>query len=368
MKKTAPIRMGVSLLRCGNSTTVASLILSSFFVSGCHARKDTLPSGIEFTKIPPAAEGGRERIDTIAGRVNGARPGQKIVVYAKSGMWWVQPTPEHALISIQPDSTWGTETHLGFEYAALLVEPGYRPPPTLNADPKQGGAVASVEIVKGVGQATLAPTKPLRFSGYDWKVRTIASDRGGVNNPYDPDNVWTDKSGALHLRIAKKSDRWNCAELNLNRSLGYGTYRFVVRDSSLREPAAVFSMFTWDDSDVEQSHREFGVELTRWGDPQNKNAQFTVQPYYVPANVSRFVVASGRITYAVRWQPGNLSFRAVQGTGTAGQRVLAEHSFTSGIPTPGNESVHMNLYIFGNSQVPIKEQTEVVIEKFEYLP
>jgi len=377
MKNLASICLETSLLRlrkiwqplqtCRSSTVISSLIFALFFAGGCQARRETLQPSLEFTKIPPAAEGGRERVDTIGGRVRGARPGQKIVVYAKSGQWWVQPFPDHPLISIQSDFTWSTETHLGYEYAALLVDPGYRPPPTMDAAPKQGGAIVAVAIVKGSGPVTMAPTKALRFSGFDWKVRTIASDRGGMSNPYDPDNAWTDASGALHLRIAKKSDRWTCAELKLTRSLGYGTYRFVVRESSSLEPAAVLSMFTWDDTGPEQNHREFGVEITRWGDPNNKNAQFTVQPYYVPANVSRFVVPSGRITYSVRWQPGTLSFRALQGV-KANSRVIAEHSFTAGIPTPGNETIYMNVYIFSNSLVPLKEQTEVVIEKFEYLP
>lgn len=361
--KTAMLTVSNSLAR-----ECALFLFFCSLLSGCRARQDVLAPSIEFTKIPPAAEGGRERVDTISGRVIGARPGQQIVVYAKSGPWWVQPWPEKPLTPIQADSTWSTSTHLGFEYAALLVERGYHPSPTMDMAPTQGGSVVAVKSVKGLGAPHLAPTRPLSFSGYDWRVRTIASDRGGANNLYDPDNAWTDESGALHLRIAMISGQWRCAEVSLARSLGYGTYRFVVRESSFREPAAVLSMFTWDDEVLGQNHREFDVEITRWGDPSNRNAQFVVQPYYVPANVARFMVPSGRITYSVRWQPQSLSFRAVQEKGKANAHVIAEHSFTAGIPTPGNELVHLNLYIFTNSQIPLKNNTEVVIEKFEYLP
>ena len=83
----------------------------------------------------PAAQGGRERVDEIAGRVSGARPGQQIVVYARSGPWWVQPWPDKPFIPIKADGTWSTPTHLGFEYAALLVDPGYHPPPTIDTAP-----------------------------------------------------------------------------------------------------------------------------------------------------------------------------------------------------------------------------------------
>src|SRR5271165_7026538 len=93
------------------------------WISGCHTQNAVRTPLVEFTTVPPAAQGGRERVDTIAGRVSGARPGQQIVVYARSGPWWVQPWPDKAFIAIKPDSTWSTPTHLGFEYAALLVEP-----------------------------------------------------------------------------------------------------------------------------------------------------------------------------------------------------------------------------------------------------
>src|SRR5215472_17668235 len=153
----------------------AAFVLLSLLISGCHARQTNSGPSIEFSKIPPAAQGGRERTDTIAGRVIGARPGQRIVVYARSGPWWVQPGPEQAFITIQGDSKWSTTTHLGYEYAALLVEPAYHPPPTMDVAPTQGGSVVAVSLVKGVGSLETDYAK-VQFSGYDWLVRTIASD------------------------------------------------------------------------------------------------------------------------------------------------------------------------------------------------
>ena len=123
-----------------------------------------------------------------------------------------------------------------------MVEPGFRPPATTNVLPTAGGAVSAVAVAKG---ASSPPSVSLNFSGYEWRVRDAPSSRGGFNI-YDPANAWTDTSGALHLRIARASDKWTCAEVSLTRSLGYGTYSFVVRDISHLEPAAVFTMFTWD--------------------------------------------------------------------------------------------------------------------------
>ncbi len=344
-----------------------ALIFAFSFAVGCRFREGAQQATIEFTKVPQVGEGGSEAVTRIEGRVKGARPEERIVLFAKSGDWWIQPLTDAPFTKIRPDSTWSNSTHLGTEYAALLVSPDYRPIPTMASLPVKGGAVRLVAVVKGL-PAPLPIVKTLHFSGYDWKVRTGSSNRGGGISLYDAANAWTDKSGALHFRIAMDSGKWHCAEVNLTRSLGYGTYRFVVRDSSFLEPAAVLSMFTWDEETAEQNHREFGVELARWGDPDNRNAQFIVQPYYVPANVARFMVPPGRIIYSVRWQRDSLLFTAMDEKAKARPHVIAEHSFTNGIPTPGNESVHMNLYLLSSSPIPLKSQTEVVIEKFEYLP
>ena len=137
------------------------------------------------------------------------------------------------------------------------------------------------------------PSPSLHFGGYEWRVRDAPSSRGGGSTKYDPRNAWTDADGALHLRIAKVSDKWTCAEISLTRSLGYGTYSFTVRDISGLPPAAVFSMFTWDYALADQNFSEVDIEISRWGDPEGKNAQYVVQPFYVPANVSRFMAPSG---------------------------------------------------------------------------
>jgi hypothetical protein len=80
----------------------------------------------------------------------------------------------------------------------------------MDVAPTQGGSVALVTMVKGVGTPQFALTGSLKFSGYDWGVRMIESDKGGTKNLYDPENAWTDASEALHMQIKKKSGRWSC--------------------------------------------------------------------------------------------------------------------------------------------------------------
>jgi hypothetical protein len=346
------------------------LLVFCFALNGCKSRQADAEPSIEFSKIPPARQGGREHVDTIAGRVKNARSGQQIVIYAHSGPWWVQPWPDRPFIPIRADSTWSTETHLGFEYAALLVDKDYHPLPTMDLPPTQGGSVVLVNIVKGTGTPQLAPTKPLKFSGYDWEVRTIASDKGGTNNLYDPDNAWTDASGALHLRIRKKGDKWSCAELFLSRSLGYGTYLVTVRDTSHLEPAAVFSMFTFEDWGGEQHYREMDLEVSRFGDATSKNnAQYVIQPFYVPGNLFAFAAPSGTLTHSLRWESGRATFKTFRGrSASAGAPVVSEHAFTSGVPSAGQAKARLILYVVASDKNPLQKANEVVVEKFEYLP
>jgi hypothetical protein len=173
----------------------------------------------------------------------------------------------------------------------------------------------------------------------------------------------------MHLRISKVNEAWLCSEVSLTRSLGYGTYRFVVRDISHLEPAVVFGMFTWDYAGGEQGNREMDIEISRWGDLTSKNAQYTVQPYYVAANVARFTAPAGRLTHSFRWERGRVSFRTERGTGTGAHNpVVAQHEFTSGVPSPGLESTRMNLYIVHTEKSIPRNETEVIVEQFEYLP
>ena len=122
-------------VRCGWIPALVLLGSLPVLLNGCAPARPLGKPAIEFSIIPPAEEGGPDKRATIAGRVIGARAGQQIVLFAKAGNWWVQPTTDEPFTSIQPDSTWTNSIHLGTEYAALLVEPGYRPPPTIEVLP-----------------------------------------------------------------------------------------------------------------------------------------------------------------------------------------------------------------------------------------
>ena len=121
--------------------------LSVLLASGCASSSQ--PS-IRITTIPPADKGGGQELDIMSGRVTGASGGQQVVLYARSGTWYVQPFVETPLTAINADGTWSSSTHLGTEYAALLVQPNYVPPPlTLTLPHADDSGVVAVVIVDG---------------------------------------------------------------------------------------------------------------------------------------------------------------------------------------------------------------------------
>ena len=309
-------------------------------------------------------------MEIISGRVTGAKPGQRIVVFAHSEVWWREPRQGQLFTEIRGDSTWETPTHLGTEYAAALVETGYQPAFTSESLPRQGGPVTAIAVVPGVSSSR-AVHRTIQFSGYDWTVRAAPSDRGG-NNTYDPSNAWTDESGALHLRIAGGPGAWTCAQLILTRSLGYGTYRLVVRDVSNLDPAVVFAMYTLSDigaASADRNPREWDIEISRWGDPSGRNGRYVVQPSYVDQNTVWFTAPSGTLTHDVHWEPGKVRLTTARGAGGAtAAPLVAEHVFASSAPLPGDEKFRINLYDFQRGPQLLKQAAEVVIERFEYLP
>ena len=282
--------------------------------AGCRSGPPPVEPSVAFTTVPVAAEGGSERLEMIAGRVVGAQPDQRIVLYARSsvGVWWVQPLTTQPFTAIGADSTWSNRIHLGIEYAALLVRPGYRPPDTTEVLPRPGGDVIAVATVKGTGTFVPAPLKRLTFSGYEWEVRQTPSDRGGAND-YASDNAWTDPKGFLHLRLIQRDGRWTSAQVALTRALGYGTYTFVVGDTPELDPcrgdgAAHLRQSGSGPESPRARHRDQPMGRSQ---PQPMRSM-SIQPYYVAANVTRFEAPRGRIAHSFRWEPGRALFKTVR--------------------------------------------------------
>ena len=101
------------------------------------------------------------------------------------------------------------------------------------------------------------------------------------------------------------------------------------------------------------------TEISRWGEAGDKNAQYVIQPYYVPANVVRFYGAcrAPHLFVSTGSPGGCLSgpFAVGRIADMAGIRYRSEHVFTSGVPFAWQRRVHMNLYVYDNKSNPLQQ-------------
>ncbi|MBV9225003.1 MAG: glycoside hydrolase family 16 protein [Acidobacteriaceae bacterium] len=348
-------------MRSQTGMTVAVTAWSALLLHGCAAKSNVPQAAIQITRVPQADSAGGTETEVIEGTVSGASSDDRVVLYAQTGTWWVQPLEKEPLTRLDRRLHWINGTHLGTKYAALLVDPKFTPANNITELPGVSGLVKAVTVIPGQSRP---PSPYISFSGYQWRTRTTASNRGGTRNRYAAENIWTDRMGALHLQITGGPKEWICAEITLAQSLGYGTYSLQLRDLSKLEPSAVFAFFTYDYAGGDDNHREMNIEVSRWGDASIKNGQYIVQPFHVPTNVSRFLIPAGSTVHSLQWEPGRMAFSSETGAGKA----ISQHVFVSAMPQPGLESPRMAFYVYNEGPDKQARPAEVVVDKFRYLP
>ncbi|HYM11715.1 MAG TPA: hypothetical protein VEU62_13350 [Bryobacterales bacterium] len=220
-----------------------------------------------------------------------------------------------------------------------------------------------------------AQTRSIGFSGYTWYVKT-SSGRVGPGPNYFSDssnNVWVDAQGQLHLKITHSGRKWYCSEVLLASSYGYGTYRFYLNTPvDNLDPSVVLGLFTWSD-DPAYNHRELDIEFSRWGVAGNQNAQYVVQPYNVAGNLYRWQEPSAlaQTTHSFQWLSSSVFFQSLLGyfqPPPATNTVINQHTFTQGVPVPGGEVCHMNLWLYQGRAPANKQPAEIVVNRFEFAP
>ena len=342
--------------------------LAVLMIAGC-----SRPPSIIFLEVPRAGLGGIGSTELIRGKVSGNHRGRHIFLYAfADGRWWIQPFESKPRTEILKDGSWNAHIHLGSQYAAILSKEETLPPQYMEGLPAVGPNIEAVNILKASGDDIPPPDdesseKPIVFNGLEWKVRTIPGDYGAKTNEYSSSNVSVDDSGALHLRLSRNAHGWVCSELHSVRSFGYGTYVLDISDVAHLEPAVMFSTFTFLERPVDGNHRELAVHLTRRGVASNTNAEFTIQPAFVPTNFYHFEVPGGPLKIVLNWHPDEADF-SVSRDHVDTKPQMTWWLFKTGVPRSDDTHLYINLCNYGYAPTPPTHDAEVVVKTFEFYP
>jgi hypothetical protein len=250
------------------------------------------------------------------------------------------------------------------------------------------GLLAVVVAPTGCGKrateppTTSAPALPdprqqtprlVRFSGHDWEVRRDAlKEEPGPNAFSDnPDNVWVDGQGSLHLRITNRDGGWQCAEaFCLDRLPGYGRYEYTVGGPvDAFDRWVVGGLFLYAPPERDGQATEIDIEFARWGANSGYNLQLTVQPWQLPDHRRQFAwqLADAPTTHWFEWRPGEARFFSAPGAVADPRKAVVSWTYRGAdVPKPGRERVHLNLWLFRTRPPSDAREVELVVTAFRY--
>jgi hypothetical protein len=207
--------------------------------------------------------------------------------------------------------------------------------------------------------------RTISWSGYKWNVRTAGWGGPGPNHWSDSKaNVRTSGSDLLLSVVRNASGRWTSAEVDNQRSLGYGTYRWVVAsDLSTLDAYQVLGMFTFGGAGA--SITEIDLEPSHWGNLSWPNGSAAVwQNATTRAHESRIFNYSNHPPYINQfiWSPGKVVYRVTDATGA----TLLDWTVTTGVPRPSTAVPIINYWRFHNA--PPAAGTTVRVSSFSWVP
>ncbi len=314
-----------------------------------------------------------------------------VYLYIDGAGWWSKPSPTSATWPIAANGTFAANVYncclddRATIYVAALVPPGGQAPTASGSCRVPAGlqAVATTHMDR--------PGRTLQFAGKTWAVKEAPSPVGPGGNPFtdDPQDVFVDAQGRLHLRVVFRNGAWRSSEVVLMQDTGYGTYWFTTESQvHTLDPRLTFGAFTWDafcdDATIPQwPNREIDFEDSRWGNAGDPTtSQVVVQPYDVGSNLVRYttppLVPSPTLTRFFKWTPQQVEFGAVTGKrspGSIGAGSIVHQSVYTHAPTQsrrvppsGRQRFRFNLWVNSGGGPSDGQTAEVVVSSFVYEP
>jgi len=294
----------------------------------------------------------------------------KVVIYALTNQWYVQPLISEPFTTIATDGSWMSSTNPWSVLVILLVNPAnYTPANTEITNPALDPNVIAWTMYPP-GQVSV------NLSNRVWGIKMTGTD---PSDRFDPGpNFWSNDpsvvnvaNDGLHLKINQLNGLWQCAEVYLTQSLGYGIYTVQVasRLDRLDQNTVAAPLFIYAAPGQELDNEYSGVGgLVLYP----YTAQFVVQPFNIPGNIVQYMQSvAAQFTTQMEWRADHVTFTAWNGWAPvpAPGDIIYQWTYTGGyIPPVGNERVHINLWLL-NGNAPVNGSgDEMIINSFTFQP
>jgi hypothetical protein len=229
----------------------------------------------------------------------------------------------------------------------------------------------------GVAPGVLC-AQSIDFGGYRWQVR---SGTGGPGpNTFSASNVSLDASGYLHLRIAHNHNQWTTAEVFTDAALGFGTYQFkIIGRPDQLDDNVVFGLFNYTTPEVgPDGTNEIDIEFATWGGAQPGHGNWTVWPAVQQTGIAATTHAydttltGDMSTHRFAWTPQQVHYESLYGfsedeTGLYQTWTFAPADYTSRVPQHAIP-VHMNLWLLQGHAPTDKQDVDITIAEFKFIP
>lgn len=208
--------------------------------------------------------------------------------------------------------------------------------------------------------------RTIEFAGQTWEVRSWGGNPGNGCWNADPESVWVDPDGYLHLKIRQVNGFWCQAEVRAANFATYGSHQFrIVSKLDELDPDLVFGMFLYGGD----TH-EIDVEVSDSLDSTTNRGSYAVHgPTNGLARLSFPLVLSGSYsTHAIQWYKDGIWFSSWHGHCAAAPcgGVIANWNYTGAMnPLPAhNLRPIINLWI-NHGVTPTKEH-EIIVKDYHF--
>ena len=364
--------LGTTMKKFWLSLTVALLLLAQVGCGGSgtssnSSSNNSTNNGLPEVTLNTPSTGATQ----LSGHAYNVDPTKiKVVIYVLTNQWYVQPFVDAPFTNISADGSWTSSTNPWSSIVVLLVDPtNYTPAATEITNPA---------LDPNVIAWTVYPSGPVSvtFSGRTWGIKATGNVSG---DQFDPGpNFWSNDpsvvnvaSDGLHLKITQINGMWQCGEVYLLQSLGYGTYTVQVSShlDQLDQNTVAAPLFIYAATGQELDNEYSGAGGLI---PNPNNAQFVVQPYTVQGNIVRYVQPStAQFTSQMEWRADHVTFTTWNGWSSApAPRYYLSMDLHRQLHSAARpeERVHINLWLL-NGNAPVSGiGDEMVINSFSFQP